>query len=561
MLTFIKANYQKGDSIEVTCSEGAVTGIIEHVDSKYIVLRLPNGQIMGIAGSDVRSFTAASPVPMVPTQTPVVKEPTEEETEPAESATTDEHNETPATAPQDQSSVTLGDILGEKAVEDAPSASDLTTQASVTEPKVVGHIDLSRLQQIDPKYGRKKYFRSGEENAEEQSAEDESNNTTHGADYANYQRRPYVAAKGRVTYYNPDKRFGFIHDFKNDEDLYFYINQVVETDLYQNLRKGVKVVFSTGRNNQGLTANCIHLPHSVDDLYMMAEDNFEAHRTYVAKGLLEHILEVEPSNTAAKELLEEVKENLPQNTAPATPNSYAPSSASATTPRFNPYTLYTQAKKAYIAKDYARAEEFYLKAIEAGEKADSSVKDLLTLYVSHFKQAETDAEKAEARKKAMDFFASHRSMLDDNFTTKQFIALNYYLPIQDYDNFLEMVDELMKDPQVSGTLSRKVFYMWQKAIALNKQGRTEDALNLIDEGLRLMPLNRQLQMLRESILHPVPHEESQSEEPAPAAEAEADQTESAPDSSEDEASAAQPETPSEDDAPAEGKAAAENTEA
>ena len=82
MLTFIKANYQIGDSIEVTCSEGAVTGVIEHVDSKYIVLRLPNGHIMGIAASDVRSFTAASPVPMVPSQTPVVKEPImDEETE------------------------------------------------------------------------------------------------------------------------------------------------------------------------------------------------------------------------------------------------------------------------------------------------------------------------------------------------------------------------------------------------------------------------------------------------------------------------------------------------
>ncbi len=557
MLTFIKANYQKGDSIEVTCSEGAVTGIIEYVDSKYIVLRLPNGHIMGIASSDVRSFTAASPVQMVPTQTPVVKEPKEEESEATESTTTDEHKETPDTTSQEQSSVTLGDILGEKAVDDAPSASDLTTQASVSEPKVVGHIDLSRLQQIDPKYGRKKYFRSEEENAEEQNAEDESNNATNpGADYVNYQRRPYVAAKGRVTYYNPDKRFGFIHDFKNDADLYFYINQVVETDLYQNLRKGMKVVFSAGRNNQGPTANCIHLPHTVDDLYMMAEDNFEAHRTYVAKGLLEHILEVEPDNTAAKELLEEVKESIPQSTASAAPNTYAPSSASAATPRFNPYTLYTQAKKAYIAKDYARAEEFYLKAIEAGEKADSSVKDLLTLYVSHFKQAETEAEKAEARKKAMDFFASHRSMLDDNFTTKQFIALNYYLPIQDYDNFLEMVDELMKDPQVSGTLSRKVFYMWQKAIALNKQGRTQDALSLIDEGLSLMPLNRQLQMLRESILHPESRDETHSELTTIAASSSETETES-----EEEAPAAQSELSFDDETPAEGKSTTEDSEA
>lgn len=508
MLTFIKANYQIGDSIEVTCSEGAVTGVIEHVDSKYIVLRLPNGHIMGIAASDVRSFTAASPVPMVPSQSPVVKEPImDEEAEAPVNALKEQNTESP-TALQKEASMTLGDILGKEATEEAPSASDLIAPASVAEPKVIGQIDLSK---IDPKYGRKKYFRSEEESFEEQNHREEVHAASPSADYFNYQRRPYVAAKGRVTYYNPDKRFGFIHDFKNDVDLYFYVNQVIETSLYQNLRKGVKVVYTPGRNNQGPAANCIHLPHTVDDLYIMAEDNLEAHRTFVAKGLLEHILEVEPDNTAAQELLEDVIENMPKTTAPVTTNTYNNASDSAGLARFTPCNLYTQAKKAYIAKDYERAEEFYLKAIEAGEKPDSSVKDLLTLYVSRFKQAETEEQKTAARQKAMDFFDAHRSLLEENFTTKQFIALNYYLPIQDYDRFLEMVDELMKDPQVGETLSRKVFYMWQKAIALNKQGRTQDALNLIEEGLQLMPLNRQLQMLRESILHPEPKDEAQSE--------------------------------------------------
>ena len=66
MLAFIKSNYQIGDTIEVTCSEGVIAGQIEYVNNKYIVLRQSNGKVCGIAASDIRTFTADSPVPMMP---------------------------------------------------------------------------------------------------------------------------------------------------------------------------------------------------------------------------------------------------------------------------------------------------------------------------------------------------------------------------------------------------------------------------------------------------------------------------------------------------------------
>ena len=59
MLAFIKTNYQVGDPIEINCSEGVITGTIEFVNNKYIVLRQPNGKICGISAADIRTFTAA----------------------------------------------------------------------------------------------------------------------------------------------------------------------------------------------------------------------------------------------------------------------------------------------------------------------------------------------------------------------------------------------------------------------------------------------------------------------------------------------------------------------
>ena len=47
-----------------------------------------------------------------------------------------------------------------------------------------------------------------------------------------------------------------------------------------------------------------------------------------------------------------------------------------------------------------------------------------------------------------------------------------------------------------------MFYLWQKGIALNKLGRKEEALELVEEGLAIAPFNRQLQNLRDNINNP-----------------------------------------------------------
>ena len=143
----------------------------------------------------------------------------------------------------------------------------------------------------------------------------------------------------------------------------------------------------------------------------------------------------------------------------------------------------------------------YGKAIEAGEKVESCVKDLVTLYVSNFKQA-AEEDKPTMRDKAVKFLEDHRHLLADTLTTKQFLALNYYLPLLDFDSFIQVVDDILQDPQVADVVSRKVFYLWQKGIALNKMGRTEEALAVAEEGLKLAPHSRQLTNLQSQILNP-----------------------------------------------------------
>jgi len=483
MLAYVKANYKTGDTIEVTSTQGVFTGEIEYVADQYIILRQPNGQICGISASDIHTFRAECPVPLYPQVIPATQEPVKEESAEAEAAVAEASQMETAQPRQEE----------EPALQ----------PATVTEPKVVGHIDLDRLRQIDPKFSRRNYFRSSEENNEASgngtTASENENAFSHGL---NYQREPYVGAKGRITYYNSEKRYGFIHDYNTDNDLYFHYQQIADYELYDHLHKGTKVTYTIDRNAQGLTARFVHLPHTVSDLLTKAEDYFDARHYQLAQGLAEHILEADPENKEAKELLDEMRDMAP---APR----FAPTATQPSATQYNPCAIYSAAKKAYLAKDYAQAEELYKKAIDAGEKPESCVKDLVTLYVSRFKQAADNAEKEEARTKAITFLNSHRQLLPDNLTTKQFLALNYYLPILDYTNFISTVDEILEDPQVSRVLSRRVFYIWQKGIALNKMGRSEEALHLADEGLALAPRSRQLLNLRNMILYP------EMEEPRP----------------------------------------------
>lgn len=483
MLAYIKANYKAGDTVEVTSTQGVFTGAIEYVADQYIILRQPNGQICGISATDIHTFRAECPVPLYPQSVPATNEAVKEEPTKG-SPVVSETPQTETTQPRHED-------------EQAPQST------VVSEPKVVGHIDLDRLRQIDPKFSRRNYFRNSEENSGMSgNVATAGENETAFNHAANYQREPYVGAKGRITYYNSEKRYGFIHDYNTDNDLYFHYQQIADYELYDHLHKGTKVTYTIDRNSQGLNARFIHLPHTVNDLLTKAEDYFDAHHYQLAQGLAEHVLEVDPENKEAKELLDEIRDIVP---APR----FAPTFAQPSATQYNPCAIYSAAKKAYLAKEYAQAEELYKKAIDAGEKPESCVKDLVTLYVSRFKQSADNAEKEEARSKAISFLNSHRQMLPDNLTTKQFLALNYYLPILDYKNFISTVDEILADPQVSRVLSRRVFYIWQKGIALNKMGQSEEALHLADEGLALAPRSRQLINLRNMILYP------EMEEPSP----------------------------------------------
>lgn len=530
MLAFIRANYRKGDTIQVTTSEGTFEGTLIQATAEGIVLQLPNGNVFGASAADLRTFTAASPIPMVPAAghdyQPAEDEVTEEEGSEAVVAETEE--EAPTTRP-----TSIGDVIKKKKEAEIYTTEVPETDASL---KVVGRISLDQLKRIDPKSSNRPYFKSPDydKNDDYQHNDGQLSNDD-----------IYIPPMGRISFYNREKRYGFIHDFKNDFDLYFHTSQVADHKLFERLYKGTKVVYSVGENQQGHVAQCIHLPHTIDELLDIADENIEKGFYQLAYGVLEHVLEADPNNADALDMSIEVKGLLPRPAAKAEV-PFHDNAADAT---------YSAAKRAAIAKDFDKAEELYKEAIEKKERLTSSIKDLLQLFVMRYKSVDTDAEREMWYDEAIKALETYEGLLPDDLSTKQYLAGNFYLPLQDYDHFLSISAELLELPELENDRTKRVFYIWQRALALHKLGRDEEALAAIHEGLEIIPTHSQLRSLLKNLNEAATAEEATVEEEAEEATEEAAEAETTEEASEAEAADEAQEEEAEEEAEEEPEAA------
>lgn len=488
MLSFIAANYKKGDRIEICCSEGKTSGEIVFVDHNGIVLLLPNGELCGIAAADVRSFTAPKPANIVlpsnadhntyaPTAAPAPQPQPSEETLPAT------ETEAEAEAPNEEKYTSIADVIEPAAAPEDGNA--LTGALSTPGVKVVGKISLEQLQKVDPKFNKSYIFNKKDNNAANE-----------------------VKAMGRITHFNPMKNYGFIHDDEINSDLYFNLLSIVDDTLKRNVKVGTPVVYSMKRNAVGYVAFGIHAPASIDEILDLVDAHIEKGHFTTAEVLLDHVLKVDANNRDALDLMAEVKTFLPSKNYNAPKAPKAPKAPQQTTfntfkkdNTFNEDVLYAKAKRASLEKNYDEAEKLYIKALHAGQRVESCVKDMLQIYVTRYKHTDTPEETEKALHDALAAYDKYKSYLTDDLSTLQFLAGNFYLPLNEYETYLELSKKILTRPEVN-TTSKRVFYLWQQALALHKLNRDEEALAMLDEGLKQSPNHTQMKNLKEVIEHP-----------------------------------------------------------
>lgn len=451
MFDYLKDTYKKGDKLKLICVNGEFSGEILAISSDSIILKTFEGRACGIKGSDISFF---------------------EEIEHSINELQDNKIES-AHCPDEQQSTDNGI---NKSNRDAHSES-VTKKVTAPQYKAGDKIPLEELHRIDPSTKKDKIPKAQEPTRTYKSLEDLG---VLVEEEHNQQNEKYVPAMGEIKKAFPDRQFGFIRDGKSRKDLYFSFNQIVDNSIDKTSESiaFMPVVYSIQGNERGDMAITIHRPNKITELLKLAHQLVAKGDVKQAIRVLDHILSEYQDNFTADELRSKLLKEHPQSK----PKLYS--------------NLYNKAKKYNLAKEYPKAIEYFLKAIDAGEKLESSIKDLGMLYAQLYKMGGDDAD--SYRQKVIELMDLHKSDLPNSISTLYYLE-NLYYSVQDYESFIDIANELLEHKELQRDKTRSSQLLCKIAAAYIKLDDIDTALIKINEASSMDPNNVGASKLREVI--------------------------------------------------------------
>ena len=456
MFDFIKETFKKGDTLKLSCVNGDFSGEILFITTDSIIIKTLDGKTCGIKGSDISFFeeiknNESTISAQVPTQTENINERQKMSVDTQEAQTENIVSNTP-TQPIEETS---DENLKEQPDDGKPKL------------KILGHIDLDAINKSTPSKKQKPIKVKSKPTTTLKGLESLSILVE---DEHKAQNEKYLPALGEIKVVFPERNFGFIKDGKTGKQLYFSFNQIIDEGIKQpsGVMFHMPVVYSIISNERGDSAITIHRPNKVIELLNLSHTLIKRDEYRHAICILEHILDEFPDNFAADELKRKLEKSHPQ-------------------PKIRTYSnLYNQAKKYNLEKNYPKAIEFFIKAIEAGEKMESSIKDLGMLYAQLYKQGGSNAD--DYRKDAILLLDEYRKDLPDSISTLYYLE-NLYYSIQDYKQFVSVAQELLDKKELQKDKNRYVQLLCKIAAAYIQSGEKELAIDTIEEALSYDPNN------------------------------------------------------------------------
>lgn len=480
MFDYIKNVYKKGDKLRLTCIKGEFSGEIILIGDDSIILKTIEGKTCGIKGSDISFFEeielsgvlsqeeVKSVIQETDTTSPILQ------TEVKEESVVQENQQSIATETPLANEADNSSDAEAKAKEQTLQVETFAKKEPKYKPGDV--IPLEELHRIDPKTKNNKIVKKqkpitmiGLDSLRTLVAEEHA-----------IQNEKYVPAMGEIKYSKPESQFGFIKDGRTGKELYFSFNQIVDDSISNSSGTmfHMPVVYSIQGNDRGDIAITIHRPNKISELIRLAQVLETKGDVKSAIRVLEHILNEYPDNFTADEL----KNKLLREHPLSKPKAYS--------------DLYNKAKKYNLAKDYPMAIEFFIKAIEAGEKLESSIKDLGMLYAQLYKMGGDDAEKY--RQKVIELMDEHEQDLPNTISTLYYLE-NLYYSVQDFESFIDVANDLLESEELQNDKTRSSRLLCKIAAAYIKLDDIETALIKIDEAASLDPNNMGASKLRQVI--------------------------------------------------------------
>ena len=472
MFDFIKSTYKKGDKLKLTCVNGEFIGEILFISEDSIILKTDEGKTCGIKGCDISFFeeetTQSTLIPGEDTETNNLIPDTVDKIPSTES---DRNEESPTESIVDQKIDTIASSTTEDEEEN--------NQDKKPKLKIVGKIDIDAINQA-----------TRPRKAKIPKDKSKPTKTLKGLeslrslleDQHRRENEKQVPAIGKIKCAFPDRNFGFIIDAKSGTDLFFSFEQLIDSRIVSKSSGylyELPVIYSIQNKEKGDIAVSIHRPGKVSELIKLAEELANEENIKHSVRVVEHILNEYPDNFTAYEF----KKQLSKALFNVTSKAYSTN-------------LYFKAKNFDMAKDYPNAIDYYLKAIEADIKLESSIKDLGSLYAKLFKDGGEDAEMY--RQKAIQLMKDHEKDLPQSLSTLNYLE-GFYYSIQYYDAFIEIAQQLLERDELISDKSRSSLLLCKIAVAYVQTDKIIQAIELLDEAQTLDPNNVRAIKLKSAI--------------------------------------------------------------
>lgn len=476
MFDFIRNNFNIGDLITLHCNNGTYSGTIKFINDVSIILILKDGRLCGIKGEDINFFEQID-------------------------------NNTDDKMEKESSNPTIVDSSVEnKNVEEIEQLDGLKPSNKIqpsTKYKVGDVIPLEELKRIDPNYSRRRPHDTlnnivasdtvvdnnkalskqiMSDSSSSTSKEKKKKNITLRGDFSalavlvedehQKENQKIVPAFGEITYFNIERNFGFIKNNLNKTNIYFSLNQIIDKELRNKLSEHTAVVYSIEHFPSGDQAWYVHRPLKIADLLIMAKNLSNEGNYKSGLAIIDHILNEYPDNFDADALKKTIIRNIPSS------HKYGRDSSS----------LYAQAKQCHINKEYDRAIELYSQSILENDRVESAIKDVASIYTTIYKSEEGTIDQDKTRLKAIRFLKDNVSKLSNTLSTLNFLEGVYY-SLKDYENFHNVIDNLLEEPSIKRNRKQWQILMTKKAAALVHERNFDEALEIIEDCLRQDPNN------------------------------------------------------------------------
>lgn len=466
-IDYIKEDYNVGDSIRISCSLGTKEGIIVAFFEDRLKLQPSDKSKKPISVDESTITDWEEGLPVEKSKVPVLDN--VEALGVGNGETTDINSFL-----NNQVVTNLTDDAIKEITTDNPKKTTTLKVGDKVDPSIIKQWEKENKERL--KQEKKKYKVNQNSSKCETLKGLNSLGSVFDVSHINEEENKHVVREmGKILSFGGE--FGFIRENKTGDQIWFGAIELLGIDPAKEKVPGMYVVYSRSFNYKGSTAVSIHKPDTIANLLILVDELAKNQKFDDAIEVLSHITSQFPDNYSAEQKKKEINKK----------KQYA---------RYNNYdysdnNYFRQAITYRQNKDVVKAIDTYKKAIENNQNVESSIKDLMGLYLHMLKNAADQTAYDKYLKETKQFAEQYVKKLSKDRNNLSHLE-NFYFALKDYDNFKKISKILLKEHIEE---KQRYHLLYKNALVSLKEGKKDEAKVFLEQASEIDPTNSSLNSL------------------------------------------------------------------